>query len=364
MPSKITRRILAGAGAPDLDSLLSEGIGASELQSLLLEVYARRVSNLRESEIASRTVRSPLLAPSNVDARAMNRFDQIAFHAAAEFEAIDLSPVCALGASSVLGHIHQNNVLTTIRNAEVLGDSTPALALEGALRRRANRGPEGVRLCSSHRVVRLQPFDFPGFTPHFRLFALVSAGRDTGAYRFELRELETHIRFYLRLFRDLHSSGFRLTDPLVEISDLTATEALLNAAGCSREDVRQSVRAHIPEGSRRFLEKHGIDLPSNLVEPPSEWPHLRALKECVFKILAAEFPEAQFQFNFARLEGLGYYSGLCLRISPMAADGVRYPVADGGFTDWTARLLQDRKERCLISGIGSEFVCRRYLEPS
>jgi hypothetical protein len=79
-----------------------------------------------------------------------------------------------------------------------------------------------------------------------------------------------------------------------------------------------------------------------------------------FETLALEFPEAQFRFNLARLEGLGYYRGLCLRISPAAPDGVRYAVADGGFTDWTARLLQDRKERLLISGIGSEFVCRRY----
>jgi hypothetical protein len=51
---------------------------------------------------------------------------------------------------------------------------------------------------------------------------------------------------------------------------------------------------------------------------------------------------------------------LCLRISPLAPDGVRYPVADGGFTDWTARLLQNRKERLLTSGIGTEFVCFRY----
>ena len=29
-------------------------------------------------------------------------------------------------------------------------------------------------------------------------------------------------------------------------------------------------------------------------------------------------------------------------------------IADGGFTDWTAKLLNDAKERLLISGIGSE----------
>ncbi|MGD0436536.1 MAG: hypothetical protein ABSB86_08720, partial [Bryobacteraceae bacterium] len=65
-------------------------------------------------------------------------------------------------------------------------------------------------------------------------------------------------------------------------------------------------------------------------------------------------------FNIARLEGLSYYAGLCLRISPEAPDGNRYPITDGGFTDWTARLLGDRKERFLATGIGSEFVCRRY----
>jgi hypothetical protein len=65
----------------------------------------------------------------------------------------------------VLGGIAQNNVLTTIRKAEVLGDSTPALALECARRRRelVDRTPAPVRLASSQRVMRLQPFDFPGF---------------------------------------------------------------------------------------------------------------------------------------------------------------------------------------------------------
>jgi len=53
---------------------------------------------------------------------------------------------------------------------------------------------------------------------------------------------------------------------------------------------------------------------------------------------------------------LGYYCSFTLRISPKAPDGRRYPIVDGGFTDWTARLLGNRKERLPISGIGSEFV--------
>ena len=76
--------------------------------------------------------------------------------------------------------------------------------------------------------------------------------------------------------------------------------------------------------------------------------------------LRQEFPDAQFRFNLARLEGLSYYRGLCLRISPVAPDGNRYPITDGGFTDWTARLLENRKERLLATGVGSEFACVKY----
>jgi hypothetical protein len=61
---------------------------------------------------------------------------------------------------------------------------------------------------------------------------------------------------------------------------------------------------------------------------------------------------------------LGYYCSFTLRISPKAPDGRRYPIVDGGFTDWTARLLGNRKERLPISGIGSEFVFKTYRSDS
>jgi len=117
--------------------------------------------------------RNNTLVPSNMDARILNSFDRVAFAVAEKFDAVELSPVSPLGTNFVLGGIDTNNVVATVRNAEVLGDSTPALALECARRRRTHAGD--VRLCSSHRMIRLQPFDFPGFTPHFRLFTMDSA---------------------------------------------------------------------------------------------------------------------------------------------------------------------------------------------
>jgi hypothetical protein len=379
MQSKIASRIAAEVGVPRLLPVLA-GISPSDLQSLLLEVYRGRVQKLSGVDLLARVAKTPLLAPSGTDPRWLNAFDRIAFAAAEDFEAVDLSPVCPLGTHFVLGGIDQSNVLSAVRNAEVVGDPTAALALECARRRKdipGRRGNGSVRLCSDQRVIRLQPFEAPGFTPHFRLFGLVSAGRDNGSNNFEIQSFTEHIRFYLRLFRALNEEGFSVRSPLVEISDLAITAVLLRAAGISREHVRNAVRAHLPGSSERFLAARGLSLPVNVEDPSvqlKELAHqhqfeqqygcLLLLKKRIFDPLCAEYPEALFRFNFARLEGLGYYTDLCLRISPAASDGARYAVADGGLTDWTARLLQDKKERLLTSGIGTEFICRRYRTES
>ena len=349
MPSRIVRRIEAELGMAGLHEALAWKLPPSDLLSLLLDVYRTRAAELKGPELLAQAERNPLLTPSTVSARRLLQFDRAAFDAAGEFEALDLSPVCPFGASSALGGVSQNNVLTTIRNAEALGDSTIAMAFECARRRRRNGV---VRLCASHRVIRLQPVDVPGFTPHFRLFGLVTGRRDTGSLRFEVVHLLEHVRVYLRLLRSLAAAGFALTKPLVEFTDMTAVEAALAGAGVKREEIRESIRAHRLGGSERFLAERGITFPGDSRHP--------LLEREVLEPLRVEFPQAEFRVNQSRLEGLGYYRNFALRISPEAPDGKRYPVADGGFTDWTARLLGNAKERLLISGIGSEFVCKMY----
>jgi hypothetical protein len=64
--------------------------------------------------------------------------------------------------------------------------------------------------------------------------------------------------------------------------------------------------------------------------------------------LRVRFPEVRFGLDAARQDGEpGYYVRSCFRVW---SDDVN--LADGGFTDWCARLLGDRKERVLTSGIG------------
>jgi len=380
MQSKIINRILSEAGVPRLFPTLSQELSLSDLQSLLLSVYKSRVQAIDESQVLTRMQQNALFLASNIDARIFNDFDRTAFECADGFEAVELSPVCPLGAAFVLGRVDQDHVLTGLRNAEALGDSTTAMALECARRRKSSSGRQAsptIRLCSSHRLIRLQPINSPGLTPHFRLFALVSAGRDTGSHSFETQHLGEHIRIYLTLLRALNTRGFAFRSPLVEISDLTMTDALLTEAGATREQVRSMVRPHRPGSSQRFLQQRGIRLPDAIVNPRVELEdiaqrfglgmqliRLNLIKQRIIDPIQTEYPEACFRFNLARLEGLGYYTGLCLRISPAAPDGSRHGIIDGGFTDWTARLLHDKKERLLTSGIGSEFACRRFRESS
>src|SRR5262249_6979303 len=254
MSSRITDRIERQLGIGGLVEALASKLPASDLRSLLMAVYRDRAAAVKEADIREHAARDPLMAPSTVSARDLITFDSAAFQAASDFAALDLSPVCPFAAAATLGGTSQNNVMTAIRNAEALGDPTIALALEAARRR-----PSAplVRLCASHRVIRLQPFDVPGYSPHFRLFALVTAGRDTGSFRFETANLVEHVRVYLLMFRMLSSAGFVLRNPLVEFADMSAVEAELEAAGITREEVRKSIRAHHLGGSQRFLRERG-----------------------------------------------------------------------------------------------------------
>jgi hypothetical protein len=69
--------------------------------------------------------------------------------------------------------------------------------------------------------------------------------------------------------------------------------------------------------------------------------------------LRVEFPRATLGLASERRRAAGYYDGLMLEL--LVGE---HSLADGGTTDWTQRLLSDRKERLLVSGIGTEMLAR------
>src|SRR6202030_3331676 len=95
-----------------------------------------------------------------------------------------------------------NRVIATTRGSEVVSDPTNVLALEAATRRKQEPG-QGVNLAACLRVVRAQPFEGEGVFQHFRLFALVSTGRDQGSALTEAEMLTAHLRFWLNAIADI-----------------------------------------------------------------------------------------------------------------------------------------------------------------
>ncbi len=206
------RRIERDAGVPGLTAILT-GLAPADLRSLLLHVIAAHAERRDPASLLAQYERDGTVRPEPCDARIMHALDGLAMAAAEGFESVQLAPVGPLGTNAVLGQISQNNVLSTIRNTEVIADPTAALALECAVRRRARNEP--VRLCTVGRTLRLQPFDMPGYSPHFRLFALVSAGRGGDFVR---DEIATHLRVYSTLLDALREYGSDHTDVGLELS--------------------------------------------------------------------------------------------------------------------------------------------------
>ena len=59
-----------------------------------------------------------------------------------------------------------------------------------------------------------------------------------------------------------------------------------------------------------------------------------------------------------RLQRSSYYQGLAYKLEVRTASGAILALGDGGFVDWGAKLRQDRKERLLISAVGTEGLVK------
>jgi len=311
MMNKIIQRIQRQAQAPGLLETLVERLTASDLQSLLLEVYRRRAAKLTPSDVLRQYEQNRFVKPAQVPPQALLEFDRLAFSVLpAGFEVLALSPVAPLGTNSAVATVDQNVILTTIRNTEVCADATGVLALEAARRRRAlyrqgRRPNEATRLCASHRVLRAQQFKGPVSFPHFGILNLCTAGRDRGSYRFEVDALVEQIDYYVRLFAACHEAGYTLGAARVSLTAFDETR-------------------------------------------------LDTLQAEVLDRLAAEHPDVAFALDQERTSGRGYYVGAGFQIYCQDASGREYFLVDGGFTDWTQQWLSNRKERLLTSGMGSE----------
>jgi hypothetical protein len=90
MTPLIARRIERELGITGLLDSLAK-LPPSELRSVLMEVYRMRADGVSEPALLTQAARDTLIPPSEVSAREFVAFDRVAFEAASEFDALDLS---------------------------------------------------------------------------------------------------------------------------------------------------------------------------------------------------------------------------------------------------------------------------------
>lgn len=107
--NEIVERIEREAGVPGLVTILAERLAPTDLQSILLEVYRLRSSQLRPSAVLSNYETNRFVRPSAASPTQLASWEQVAFsQLPQEFEPLALSPVCPLGTNSVVASVAQD----------------------------------------------------------------------------------------------------------------------------------------------------------------------------------------------------------------------------------------------------------------
>ncbi len=306
LPARLLRAVGGRATVTRLASL-----SATDFTTLMLEVARQRAARETPASLLRRYRADRFVQPAGMGwQRIRTAEDTLAAHLPPGTELVLLPPLVPLGCHSVLGPMSQDRVVTAMRAVEVAADTTNALALEAAVRRRASEPTATVRLAAFQRVVRAQR-PSPGYPPHFSLLGLVTAGRDEGGCRFERTAVAEHVR-----------------------SLVTA----LGAVGLSPAQLALTPLSPIGETIAAALPDELADTPVEIV------------------------------LDRERQSGRGYYRELCFKLNVAVSEpggsaqaqrpteGVWAEAGDGGFSDWTARLISSGKERLLISGVGLDRV--------
>lgn len=291
-------RIVKTVGAQDIVRKLASELTAADLTTLLMAVAAERASRARGSDVLARYRSDRFSRPGIVQFHLLRDIEDLFIRAVPEtWDFVVPSPLVPFGTHVALGDISQDWVVTTVRPHEAAADPTVALALEPAARRRdssVRRNDQPQRLATIQRILRARLYQSPKSFSHFSIFALATAGRSRPREEFDPVVLNQHLV---------------CVAALSEVAE--SVEIILSTA-----DTRPG-RELVDAVRDRWLERPDVAV----TEDPERLPRQR------------------------------YYWRACFKIDVVIGTET-VEIGDGGFTDWTERMLDDRHERLLISGVG------------
>lgn len=296
---KIIQKIEEKLGIPDLVTQMDEKLSNSEINSLLMELFSRKAARMQPAELLRQFSQNRFCTPSPLQTIPLKQYEieWLTHVQQSGFHPVTLSPLAPLGNCSAMGPVHQNKVVSALRGTEVVADATNMLAL--IIAAAFQKGNKGIRkYAATHRHVRGQYFTNPAFTAHFSVCCMATGGQDQGHFSFECRQLVEHITTYT----DFLAREFENDDLVIKL--------------------------YLKDHQRVFHEK--LD---SCIQP---------FKNC-------------YQVDIVHESGNAYYQLLQFKVF-LKHKGNSIDLADGGFVDWTQQLLQNKKQRLLISGVGIELI--------
>lgn len=300
--SRIIDRVLKDIGDADLlDKLLS--LPKSDLNTLLLEAYKLQAEKLTPTGLLKAYQANRFAVPSEIDPIAYHQMETELLETAQDMgiNGILLSPSAPFGSCSAFGCVDQNNVISGARGTETLPDPTNMLAviISDSLKNGVISKTQMVHYCTTARVVRAQAFSGKGFFSHFGIYCMVSSGMDSGSYSCEKELLVKQLTYYKSLF--IKKYGAKLS-------------VVLRKRGGYRDG----------DGFfKRMTER-----------------------------MQRELPDVPLSFDLEH-EDNNYYKGINFKLY-IEKNNEKVEIGDGGFVDWIARMIGNRKARCLISGVGMD----------
>lgn len=312
MSSNLTHNVLQRIGQPELFRLLTEDLSGTELNTLLLEVIREKTKKISAPALLKHYQLNRFVKPADLPVLELKQaeLELLKLFKSHSFEPIELSPVSVLGSCSVVAPADQNKILSALRGTEILADGTNAMALHICdLKKRKLWAPsipgDKLRLSTIQRHVRTQSITGPGFTPHFKIGCFVTSGLDTGSFQFEKESLLEHLQLMYTIYKTFYG---------------------------------------MEEVSFRFLCRSGYTDPLKLAFETRDY-------------MLRHAPEIKIEIVTKPAKEINYYKGIQYKTDIRWKNEV-FEIADGGFVDWTQQILQNRKERFLIGGIGFELMFR------
>jgi hypothetical protein len=288
----------------DIVAILAEDLSGSALNSLLLAVFDHKTRQTTPAQLLQLYDLNRFVKPADVHViqLRLKELNTLQLLAANGFEPLELSPVSLLGTCSVVGTVNQKKIISATRGTEVLSDATNAIAMHIAHQKKVlgNNAPM-LHYCTTHRHIRTQPLQIKGHTPHFTIACLVTAGKDTGNFSFEKEALTSHVKALQAVLKEVFNIDIKYLK--LQLRDgYKEGERLITA-------LFNEVNQHLPV------------------------------------IIDKQSPQND------------YYHGIQYKVM-IAIAGKEIEIADGGLVTWTQQLLDNRKERLFISGLGIEYLSK------